>query len=295
MMDSATLRRMETCPNPIFVIGSPRSGTTGLARSLAVHSHLWASEGESQILLDLFGDGRLDRNYLRRTRPPDSSWLEDHGVSQQDFRFFAGLGLNVLFTTISKGRRWIDHTPSYTLMVDQLADMFPGAQFLHILRDGRDVVSSMTNFLSQFPEKEKREMIEREAFSPWATDFREACKTWVAHVRKAQVFAIENRDRALTIRYEQLVIDPVSAFHHILDFLAEQYEDGPASFFASSPLNSSFAQNPAGLSRPERVSDPWTSWSDEEKQIFAEESKDILAEIGYARRDSYTVSPKDPS
>src|SRR6266487_3057314 len=134
--------------DPIFIIGSPRSGTTILAWSLAQHSQLWTSD-ESQILWDLFGDGRLNKNYQREGRP-DGSWLRKQGIEKAEFLEFLGLGLNALFTSRSEGKRWIDQTPFYTLMVDDLVSLFPGAFFIHILRDGRAVVNSMIHYRDRF-------------------------------------------------------------------------------------------------------------------------------------------------
>src|SRR5262245_43980994 len=58
--------RVRICTRPVFIVGSPRSGTTILAWSLAKHSHFWTSD-ESQILWDLFEGGRLGRNYGRQS------------------------------------------------------------------------------------------------------------------------------------------------------------------------------------------------------------------------------------
>src|SRR5262245_30168089 len=110
--------KLTICSNPIFIIGSPRSGTTILAWSLAQHSELWTSD-ESQILWDLFGDGRLQKNYQRQNRP-DGSWLRKQGIEKAEFLKFLGLGFNALFTHQSQGKRWIDQTPVYTLMAEDL-------------------------------------------------------------------------------------------------------------------------------------------------------------------------------
>ena len=55
------------CPNPVFIIGSPRSGTSILAWALAQHSRLWTS-GEVHILHSLLCQFRFDRGYFIRQR-----------------------------------------------------------------------------------------------------------------------------------------------------------------------------------------------------------------------------------
>src|SRR5580698_523448 len=39
-------------------------------------------------------------------------------------------------------QRWGDKTPGYIEIVPQLAGLFPGAKFIHFVRDGRDVAKS---------------------------------------------------------------------------------------------------------------------------------------------------------
>ena len=192
----------EICENPVFIIGAPRSGTTALAWALAQHSRLWTSD-ESQIIWDLFGDGRLDKNYKRQGKS-DGSWLQKQGISQSEFRRFMGIGLNALFSSQSHGKRWVDQTPAHTLLVDTLADMFPGAYFIHILRDGRRVVNSMAHYLDQSTPAPGEAPAKGAPQGPaWARDFREACRTWSRFVRLAMDFSSRNPDRCVTVLNER--------------------------------------------------------------------------------------------
>lgn len=256
---------------PIFVIGSPRSGTTALAASLQRHSDLWTSE-ESQVLWDLFGSGGLIKNYQRRG-VSDGSWLAKRGVDRPTFLAFVGLGLNALFTSVSGGKRWVDHTPIYTHLLPELGDMFPGAQFIHILRDGRRVVNSMMSFLKIFDGDPSS--------VPWACDFREACKTWRRYVRTALAFERRAPERCLTARNEDLVAQPAKEFTRIYDFLGIEPEATPIEFFSSNKINSSFgAESRASV---ETESRPWEAWTPEQRAIFMEEAGETLASCGSYR------------
>src|SRR5262245_28255031 len=95
------------CPKPIFIIGSPRSGTTILAWSLAQHSQLWTS-AESDFLFHLFGNGHAERAFRKATEVAGDRWLKAEGVGKEVFLGFLGLGLNALYTSRSRGKRWID-------------------------------------------------------------------------------------------------------------------------------------------------------------------------------------------
>lgn len=271
--DRAMTVSVQVTTRPIFIIGSPRSGTTALAASLQRHTALWTSE-ESQILWDLFGSGRLSKNYQRRGAS-DHSWLVRRGVDRNTFLEFVGLGMNALFTSISGGKRWVDHTPIYTRLVAELADMFPGAQFVHILRDGRRVVNSMMHFLSIFDGDPKS--------VPWARDFRVAAHTWAEFVTTAIEFERQRPDRCITVRSEEAVARPAEEFERIYDFLGLEHESEPVTFFGSRKINSSFGDSSRQSVQP--TSRPWTSWTAEQRAIFMEEAGEVFASCGFAWRD----------
>ena len=207
--------RVRICAHPVFIVGSPRSGTTILAWSLAKHSQLWTSD-ESQILWDLFEGGRLGKNYRRRDHY-DGSWLCKQRVRREEFLGYVGVGLNGLFTSRSNGKRWIDQTPLYVMLAHNLVDMFPGSFFIHILRDGRNVVHSMINVLTaRFVGHELPDVVKNSPKPAWMTDFRDACRTWRRFVTVAMELQAAFPRRCLTVRNEQLLADPVQGFREIL-------------------------------------------------------------------------------
>lgn len=259
-------RTIQIIPDPVFIIGSPRSGTTILARSLAQHSRLWTSF-ESDILFSLFGRGQADRAFEYTMRRPWKSWLQDQGVNRAEFLESVGNGINSLFTSRSGGRRWIDHTLIYTLMADLLAEMFPGAYFIHVLRDGRKAVNSMIN-LHQNPSFAAARP-DSEYVGEWTRDFRSACETWTRYVEAADRFCESHPTRSLTVQNEKLAADPVEGFARILDFVCLRYEAAPAEFFRTNRINSSFQSSlPAGVASS--LADPWSTWSEDQKRVFAE-------------------------
>ncbi len=84
-----------------------------------------------------------------------------------------------------------DKTPSHLLHVDLLARSFPTARFVHIVRDGRDVVPSILGM----------------SFGP--DRFAEAVLFWQRRVERGLAGgAALGPDRYREIRYEALVADP---------------------------------------------------------------------------------------
>ncbi len=234
----------QACGNPVFVIGAPRSGTSVLAWSLHQHPGFWTSD-ETEFLHRLFGGGRLKGTYSAATSRP-RTWLRAHGVDREEFYKYVGLGVNALFTSRSKGKRWVDQTPAYTLMVDELAEMFPGASFVHILRDGRSVVRSMIHFHKSVG----KSLHEANNLPPWANSFELAVETWCRYVTAARAFCERQPGRGLTVKNEELVANPDAEFERILEFLQAAAATGPANFFRTSRINSSFQPLQLGSAAP---------------------------------------------
>jgi GT2 family glycosyltransferase len=279
------------CPAPIFIIGSPRSGTSILAWSLAEHSEL-GTEAESDIFYYLLKDDHLQRAYETSVARTDGSWLSNHGIDLEQFLAYVGLGLNAMLTSTSDGRRWIDQTPANTLVVDRLAEMFPDARFLHILRDGRRVVHSMINFHRAMGDQEAVERMRNAGrLPPWTSDFGDACRTWARFVRIAVDFSRRNPERTHTVTNEQLITDPDDAMRAVLEFLEVPQEPGPAHFLRDNRINSSFAVSGSSEQAPTALTEPWREWPDERHQVFLEIAGATMIDCGLATESELFAGP----
>ena len=270
------LRTDLLCADPVFIIGSPRSGTTALAHALGRHPALWVSK-ESYFLQQLYGNGRAVEVWEHNQRRATPSWLRHEEVERAEFLAFIGIGMNALYSSRSCGRRWVEQTPIYTPMVADLADMFPSATFVHILRDGRAVVRSMGRFASVFDDAQRAAMTDE--LPGWTADFRLACETWSEWVETASTYGESHPGRCLTVRNEELTRDPQRGFEDIFDRLGLDHHPGPARWFESARINSSFAD------REVRPPDRWDDWPLGMRRVFASEAGRTLVETGYADPD----------
>jgi len=275
------------CPNPVFIIGAPRSGTSILAWSLAQHSQFWTS-GESYFVFDLFGqNAKAKAAYDRAAVISSEGWLQRESVSLPEYLAYLGLGANALFTSRSGGKRWMDHTPHHALIAETLAHMFPGAHFLHILRDGRKVVSSMQKFQDRMVGNRKASEIGSSFVPAWANDFRKACQTWRDYVEASMRFATQMPERVLTVRLDDLSSDPQAGFARISGCLNASYEEAVTTFFQSHRLNSSFGNGP-------RPVDPWRDWAAEQHKIFDDEAGATMSKYGFGDESSFYVDNESP-
>jgi hypothetical protein len=103
--------------------------------------------------------------------------------------------------------RWAEKDPTYTLHLDFLEELFPDAVYVHLLRDGHDVVASF-----------------RDRWG-YRSAARAARGEWARYVEAAR--ALERRldgSRFLEIRYEALVGDPESEGRRLFTFLGEVWQ-----------------------------------------------------------------------
>ncbi|WP_428847035.1 sulfotransferase family protein [Rhizohabitans arisaemae] len=103
--------------------------------------------------------------------------------------------------------RWGDKRPSYFHHVGMLQRLFPDAQFVNIVRDGRDCVAS----LKEMPWYRKSVY---HAAANWA----EAVDYAERHARRLPA------DTFYQLRYENLTADPEAELRGLCEFLGEEYD-----------------------------------------------------------------------
>lgn len=250
------------CERPVFVVGSPRSGTSVLQWALRQHDELWGGE-ESDFLEPLIAG--LQEAYRFGNLRGEYHWLHKEKVTWQEFLRHVGYGVNSLYTSRSESKRWVETTPRYTLQLPTLADMFPGALFLFMVRDGRQVVDSIRHFVN-------------------SSKHARACRTWRDHTVAGLKFAQTEEQKVYQVMFEQLIRDPVSELKRIYEFLELDYEPASADFISGKPpINSSFP----GETSAHKLAPRWLSWSPKERRVFHKIAGELLIELQFEQDDSW--------
>jgi hypothetical protein len=209
---------------PVFVIGCPRSGTTML--QLMLHSHpRMAVPPETRFLVPVYyrrrtwGDLRVAhrRRALAQWIATDrSTKFRELKLDKDDFIqqvVDAPGSLGSVFGTAFRMYadrfdkvRWGDKRPSYVKQVDMLLRLFPDAQFVHLIRDGRDCVASL------------KEM-------PWYTlSSFHAISTWAEAIDAGgRLKRTLPEDTYYELRYEDLTDDPATELKKLCHFLEEDF------------------------------------------------------------------------
>jgi Sulfotransferase family len=107
--------------------------------------------------------------------------------------------------------RWVNGTPEYSFGINGLRKLFPGARFIHLLRNCEDVVPSMVQF-------------HRLAGIKLVANAQEGYELWMQFVR-ACVEAEEAYGPEVVCRllHEDLVREPEKSIRRILEFIGEPF------------------------------------------------------------------------
>jgi len=284
--------------DPFFIIGVHRSGTTLLRFMLNSSPHVYIPPESDFIPRFFLGRPHQELTgariahlldvIFRRYRfvkewqgePPDAAAFAARLPARTPAAF-----LDTLYTDYARQRgagRWGDKTPIYASYVDFIADLFPTARFVHILRDGRDVALSM---IDKWGDKELH------------VDVYFAARNWVRRIRQARASGARlGPGRFYEMRYEALVADPEAELRPLCDFLDEPYLPQMAQ-----PDRLGREQVAAGdfheaVRRPPSTTrvDRWRhEMSPADLRLFQRVAGPLLRELGYGLEDAGPMPPAE--
>jgi LPS sulfotransferase NodH len=240
----------------VFVIGSPRSGTTFLGRSLGALPG-FVDLGEVAPLKASISD--------LASLPPEA----------------AGARIRRILAVIRRlglvgSRRAVEQTPETAFVAHAASLAFPEAAFVHIVRDGRDVVSSLlergwlsagkpgaddTGYAFGAAPRFWVEPERRDEFRG-TSDARRAAWAWRRYVSAARL-----APRAFELRYERMAAEPDAVAAELAAFLGAPAQ--PLALALRRAHRSSIGRHERDLSGRERA------------DVLAE-AGDLLRELGYA-------------
>jgi len=167
--------------------------------------------------------------------------------------------------------RWGDKTPRYVEHIPFLAGLFPGARFVHMVRDGRNVALSYANV----------------PFGPKTV--ARAARLWA---RRVEIGIRDGRalaeGRYLELRYERLIADSESEIRSLCTFLNLGFDPGMldhAERARDVVLDRARKYNPLTTQRPGAGASDWTrAMKPSHVKIFEAVAGDVLDTAGYERR-----------
>jgi tetratricopeptide (TPR) repeat protein len=193
-------------PQPIFIVGMPRSGTTLLDRMLSSHSEV-ASAGE---ITDFLSQLR----WLTEVPPQDTQTLLNAVERSADFDL-AELGARYLSQTQwrAQGRRYfVDKLPTNIRMVAHIRQALPHARILHMVREPMEVCFS--NLSVMFGNVSAYSYDQR-AMAHYHNQYARLTRHWRTLMPEA----------VLEVCYADLVREPGLTLHKVLEYCGLAAED----------------------------------------------------------------------
>ncbi|MBU0616156.1 MAG: sulfotransferase [Planctomycetes bacterium] len=292
---------------PIFICGTGRCGTSWLQQVLSRHSRIFATRYEGRFAVapnglfeirhEMLGLpiikrfksyilGPCYRKLYRQGTPreyygglyTDIEFEElEHLVSEYERQLRAGIDRatrTLLDGVYSSGMRkqgksrWLEKTPRNLVYMKELRQLFPKCQFLHIIRDGRDVALSIVeNFwpIGSNPLANIR-------FSDLPRTTKNAAGYWSCLLDTAFALSAElPSDAYMEVRFEDLVCEPEPTLRKICDFLGERFEER-------------LLKVPPKTDRLHRWREQFTK---QDKADFKREAGEMLIKVGYEQDDSW--------
>jgi len=244
----------------VFIVGSPRSGTSFVARSI----------GSLPGFVDLGEVTPLKASIPALTKVPTEE---------------AGRGIRhrlemVRWLALVPGLRGVEQTPEFAFVLRAAMSAYPNALAIHMIRDGRDVACSLLErgwlrknhagrddahqpygaYARFWVEPELAEAFEN------VSDARRSAWAWRRYVTAVR----RQRERVVEVRYERLVADGEGVAREIADHLGVPHASLARAFEAVQGDSVGRFRNELS---PEELAD------------VEREAGPLLAELGYADDD----------
>ncbi len=283
-----------TCNPYVFLVGSPRSGTTMLKRMVNAHPLVaitrethWipryyekrkgvTQDGHvNENLVDyLFEHHRFEQMKIKR-----SSLLKI--MSNQPDLTYASL-VGQIFDNYGRRKKKPlvgDKTPTYVRKLPVLHQLWPKARIVHLIRDGRDVWLSMQNW--RMASKAVGQ------FKSWSVDpLVTTALWWKALVgmgcRDGKVIG---EDQYQELKYEELVAQPGVECRKLAYFLGIPHVEAMEHYYEGrTQTGKSLSTNAAWLPPTPGQRDWRTQMEAEDVEKFEAAAGDLLENLGYERR-----------
>ncbi len=260
--------------DPLFIISSGRSGTT-LMRSMLVAGGEVAIPAETQIIHSLAIKYPLlfHMDWADLTRVVISDFEGSHNFPLWECNLAPAYAnaakvpveerslariIDEVFKTYASqklpgAKLWGDQSPIHTFHLPYIHKIFPKAKFMHLLRDGRDVISSM---------------VKRHGDSYLG----EAIYRWKTSIKRTNAFKKRiDFNQYLEVRYEDLVQFPDRTLEVVSRFLEIEYKSDMLDYWKKpSTIENKYYDFHANLGKPVFSSSigKWKERLSEEQQSF---------------------------
>jgi len=207
--------------NLVFLVSQPRAGSTLLQKMLSMH-HDICTVGEPWLLLPFFIQNKnnlyVDELNAGLRNKALKVFINELSDGQQTYRDAIKEFANSLYSDVSrrtKASYFLDKTPRNYEIIDELASTFPDAKFIFLIRNPVAVICSILN--------------------TWVTNKDDPF--FLRHYRGDLLDAPRkilnchlSSNRAITVRFEELVCCPENVISVVCDFLNIEFKSSMINY-----------------------------------------------------------------
>jgi hypothetical protein len=202
----------------VFLVGCPRSGTTLLQSMLAAHrqivsfpeTHFFERVNPRFAALGLASPRRRDRmrlvQFLAEVGHPELENLIPRYAFTLQRSVSAFVDVLDALTLMQRGDVWLEKTPGHLHYIDLIESHVSQARFIHMLRNGEDVVASLYEVTTRHPEIWGGPASLESCIARWIGDL----KLTRRHIHKPH---------HTLVRYEQLLDNAKPVLEQLCEFL----------------------------------------------------------------------------
>jgi tetratricopeptide (TPR) repeat protein len=204
-------------PQPVFILGFPRSGTTLVEQMLSAHSAIAAGD-ELPVINEITAImPRMLASPLDYPEALSELWMGDQHEGLDNLRDYYLQKVRQLGVLRPGVARFTDKMPLNEMHLGLIALLFPEAPLLHVLRHPLDImVSAFSN-----------------AFTHGfycAADLETAAIHYMRVMELVQHYRAEMTLRYLPVRYEDIVTDQEGSVRTMLRFIGEPFDPACLAF-----------------------------------------------------------------
>lgn len=269
--------------NLIFLVSSPRSGSTLLQHLLGSHSEIHTVPEPwfmLHLVYGLHGDEMEAPYNSQYAHIALQEYLESIPDGAATYRKGIGKMATLLYEQSLRSTNkkfFLDKTPRYYMILQELFKIFPNAKYILLVRNPIAVLSSIleTNFKGDF----------RRLFS---TDRRNDLFTAPRNILEASKLLGDN---AKVVHYERLVADPPGILSSLCDFLDIPYEPGMVNYGNKLKFETKRFVDPKSIYLHDQATnkfvDEWADRLRSNQDVHLSESylsslgPELISELGY--------------
>ncbi len=203
---------------PLFILSTPRSGSTLLQRILASHSRINTSP-EPYLLLPfvyaLKKEGvfaHYHQGYQAKGLTEFCEFLPEK--KETYYKAVRQLSENLYAKAANHNQYFLDKTPFYDLIVDDVIKIFPQAKFIVLVRNPIAAIASAVQLWG---------------LGHWR--LFPVYDTMVAGQKKILAAAQQYKDRICLVKFENMTANPTDEIQRITDYLNLEFEQAMVSGF----------------------------------------------------------------